>query len=209
MRIESDELGIVRDIQDTQAAVLASNPNLGDVARAKILGKPVYRGPHVTTYIEIDLRTGERAVTRVLDEDAFERKVQKAAHALVKQMRAPVDPTGVQVSVWRADMTRQPDAMKVSQILAAICEASGFSIWDLCGPRRDRRLARARQIAYHLLRVLRPDLSLPAIGRALGDRDHTTIIHGLRVFEQSQFQEPMKGWLAYPAVAALLAKVPA
>lgn len=55
---------------------------------------------------------------------------------------------------------------------------------DLVGPRRKQELVLARQISMYLLRQL-CELSLKSIGQLLGDRDHTTIIHGIKQITQA------------------------
>jgi chromosomal replication initiator protein len=55
----------------------------------------------------------------------------------------------------------------------------GLAIEDLCGPSRSRVLVTARQIAMYLCREL-TDMSLPKIGQAFGNRDHTTVMHANR-----------------------------
>jgi chromosomal replication initiator protein len=54
---------------------------------------------------------------------------------------------------------------------------------DVLGPRRFRKLVRARWDAMARIRALtRPDgkpPSYPQIGEWLGGRDHTTVMHGL------------------------------
>jgi chromosomal replication initiator protein len=47
----------------------------------------------------------------------------------------------------------------------------------LLGKRRDKRTALARQVAMYLLRK-QNHCRLAEIGKLLGDRDHTTILHG-------------------------------
>ena len=94
----------------------------------------------------------------------------------------------------------------VVSILVAVTEATGYPVEDVLGPRCPRRLCRARQMAYHLLRVLRTDMSFPAIGRVMGRRDHTTIQSGLKKFEKTKGEEPLTTWMAHPAVVKLLAK---
>ena len=44
---------------------------------------------------------------------------------------------------------------------------------------RGRKITRVRQIAYYLCRM-HTTRSLPEIGRIFGERDHTTILHGVR-----------------------------
>lgn len=55
---------------------------------------------------------------------------------------------------------------------------------DLIGPSRLRPLVRPRQRAMLLARRIRPDLSLPNLGRRLGGRDHTTVLHGAKRAER-------------------------
>jgi chromosomal replication initiator protein len=77
-------------------------------------------------------------------------------------------------------ITFKPTAYdRVSQILKEVSQAYGVTINDLRGDSRLRHIARPRQIAYVRLRD-ETDLSLPAIGRIMGNRDHTTILYGIR-----------------------------
>lgn len=52
-----------------------------------------------------------------------------------------------------------------------------------CKPRY-RAVARPRQVAMYLIRDLCPHFSYPRIGRMMGGRDHTTIMHGVRTIEK-------------------------
>lgn len=53
---------------------------------------------------------------------------------------------------------------------------------DLCGKRRTRDIALARQMAMYLARDL-TELSLPKIGEEFGGRDHTTVLYAVRKIE--------------------------
>lgn len=50
---------------------------------------------------------------------------------------------------------------------------------EMKSARRNREVARPRQIAMYLCKAFTP-ASLPSIGRRFGGRDHTTVIHALR-----------------------------
>jgi hypothetical protein len=63
-------------------------------------------------------------------------------------------------------------------ILRIVSEVTGFEQDALCSDSRVARLVRARQIAMFLM--VRAKASLPSVGRALGHRDHTTVLHGAR-----------------------------
>ena len=61
-------------------------------------------------------------------------------------------------------------------IIAATAEFYGLTVGDLKGPGKTRPVSHARQVAMYLTRSL-IDISLPAIGRVFGDRDHSTVLY--------------------------------
>jgi chromosomal replication initiator protein len=67
--------------------------------------------------------------------------------------------------------------------MAQTAQYFGISLDDLCGQSRSRVLVTARQIAMYLCREL-TDMSLPKIGQAFGNRDHTTVMHAERKIRQ-------------------------
>ena len=58
-----------------------------------------------------------------------------------------------------------------------------ISLNDLLSARKQRAIARPRQIAMFLAKELTPR-SLPDIGRRFGGRDHTTVLHAVRRIEK-------------------------
>lgn len=68
-------------------------------------------------------------------------------------------------------------------IKRAVAEYYGITITDLCNGGRSVHFSHPRQVAWSLIRDLRPKVSLPAIGRAFGRRDHTTVLSGLKAIE--------------------------
>jgi hypothetical protein len=65
------------------------------------------------------------------------------------------------------------------QILAAVSERFDVPLNHIKGERRTRTIMVARQVAYVLCAQLTGS-SLPAIGRAFGGRDHTTVLHAMK-----------------------------
>lgn len=61
-------------------------------------------------------------------------------------------------------------------IKRVVARAYGLSVIDIESSRRTQPIVRPRQIVCYLSATM-TRRSLPAIGRALGDRDHTTILH--------------------------------
>jgi chromosomal replication initiator protein len=70
-------------------------------------------------------------------------------------------------------------ARTVEEIQQATCERLGVSPEALRSPDRSAQVAWARQVAMYLAREL-TDATLPAIGRAFGGRNHTTVLHACR-----------------------------
>ena len=70
----------------------------------------------------------------------------------------------------------------VNRILDATADLFNFSVDQITGGSRRRPLVDARQIAMYVTRNM-TDLSYPEIGRAFGNRDHTTVIHAVRKIE--------------------------
>lgn len=65
-----------------------------------------------------------------------------------------------------------------AEIIAVVAASYGVSLTEMAGPSRREPLVTARQIAMYLIRTL-TDLSLPKIGKQLGGRDHSTVLHGV------------------------------
>ena len=65
-----------------------------------------------------------------------------------------------------------------TRIIQETAEKYQLEVTDITGQSRKPRFVAARQEACYLLR--QAGYSYPQIGRFLGDRDHTTIVHGER-----------------------------
>ncbi len=83
-----------------------------------------------------------------------------------------------------ADTLRASDRkVTVEEIQRKVSEHYNIRLSDLIGPRRLRTIARPRQVAMYLAKQL-TSRSLPEIGRRFGNRDHTTVMHGVRRIEE-------------------------
>jgi chromosomal replication initiator protein len=72
----------------------------------------------------------------------------------------------------------------ISNIKLAVCAHFGVTVVDLTSERRTPpKLLRARHLAFYLCRELTPK-SYPEIGRRMGGRDHTTILHACKKIER-------------------------
>lgn len=71
------------------------------------------------------------------------------------------------------------DGTPARRIQAIVARVYGIPDGAMISPRRGRIWAWPRQSAMMLARDLMPELSLPAIGRRFGNRDHTTVMHAI------------------------------
>ena len=69
-------------------------------------------------------------------------------------------------------------AVSVESIQEEVCRHYGITIAELIGDKRDKRVVMPRQVAMYLAREL-TQTSLPALGRAFGGRDHTTVLYAV------------------------------
>ncbi|MCA9106563.1 MAG: hypothetical protein KDA83_14165 [Planctomycetales bacterium] len=72
-----------------------------------------------------------------------------------------------------------PAEIDPKQLLRVVAKLSELRVADLKGTSRRRSMVLARSVAIYLLRHL-TSLSLEAIGKLLGNRDHTTVLHAVR-----------------------------
>lgn len=84
-------------------------------------------------------------------------------------------------------MTIRIPAVEIKRAAAAVAK---LTVEHLEGQQRSRPIARARQRAMYVIRELRPDLSSTYIGIIFGDRDHTTVLHALKVVPARMAADP-------------------
>jgi chromosomal replication initiator protein len=83
-----------------------------------------------------------------------------------------------------ADILRASDKkITIDQILKTTCEYYNIRLADITGSSRARAVARPRQMAMYLSKTL-TTRSYPEIARKIGNRDHTTVLYGVRKIEE-------------------------
>jgi len=87
---------------------------------------------------------------------------------------------------------QSPKPVTIQRIVVAVANFYKFSPADLLAPNRKREIVRIRQIAIYLAKTI-TNRSLPDIGRRIGGKDHTTVLHAIRKIEALLAREP---WLA-------------
>jgi hypothetical protein len=64
-------------------------------------------------------------------------------------------------------------------LIAAFAAENGVTFNDLTGRSREQRISHLRQDCWAEIKRLRPDISLPSLGKLFDGRDHTTVLHGI------------------------------
>ncbi|HRF46136.1 MAG TPA: chromosomal replication initiator protein DnaA [Anaerolineales bacterium] len=113
--------------------------------------------------VQSNIRELEGALVRVL------------AYADLTNQPLTVDLAGTAI----ADLLPRRRTLTANQIISTVADYYRSSPQQLMGPDRSRETAWARQVAMYLIRE-ESEASLPAIGDALGGRDHTTIMYGCK-----------------------------
>ena len=70
----------------------------------------------------------------------------------------------------------------IDEIQRTVCQFYRVDRTEMSSKRRARAVVRPRQVAMYLAKVLTPR-SYPEIGRKFGGRDHSTVIHAVRLIE--------------------------
>jgi len=79
--------------------------------------------------------------------------------------------------------TRTKKNITTKHLIDAICEFYSLELDDLMGKTREKRIAMPRQVLMYLMRVELKQ-SFPSIGKELGGRDHTTVMHAHNKIEK-------------------------
>jgi chromosomal replication initiator protein len=142
------------------------------------------------TRVAILLRKAQQANIALPDEVAFFigkrfrsniRELEGALHRVVANAHF----TGSTISLEFAKealrdlLALQDRLITMDNIQKTVAEYYKIRVADLLSKRRNRSIARPRQVAMALSKEL-TNHSLPEIGDAFGGRDHTTVIHACR-----------------------------
>ena len=85
----------------------------------------------------------------------------------------------------------QPKARQINAqvVMQTISDYYGITVDDLTNQSRRREITVPRQIAMYLTREL-TTMSLPQIGQAFGNRDHSTVLHACKTVEKNIRETP-------------------
>jgi chromosomal replication initiator protein len=154
------EWGLMTDVQppdlETRIAILRKK------AESDHLGVSDAVLEVIATKVASNIRELEGALIRV--------------SAFASLQRAPADVQMTEYVLKDLFPDGRDRIISVQDIIDEVAAYFSISPEELCSASRSRQLVNARQIAMYLTREL-TDLSLPRIGRAFGNRDHSTVMH--------------------------------
>ena len=163
--------GLLADIQmpdyETRMAILQKKAELDNYR----IDNAVLQ--YTATNIKSNIRELEGALTKLIAYSRLESRditVDLAEEAL-KEFISP-------------DEHRQVTA---ELIIETVAEHFNISVSDLKGSRRNSEIVQPRQIAMYLCRYM-IDMPFKAIGDALGKKDHSTVMHGIKKIEDDMTQ---------------------
>jgi chromosomal replication initiator protein len=139
------------------------------------------------SYVEIARRQMERHLERIEAKVETERKrrldeqhAREAAEAVEREAEKARRQAELEAEAARAAAEiRSMGIIPIGAILSACAVFYGVPVSSLFAERRTKDIVKPRQIAMYLAKELTPR-SLPDIGRRIGGRDHTTVLHGVR-----------------------------
>ena len=177
--------GLIADVQppdfETRMAILRTK---AERARARVPDDVL---AYIAHKIPSNIRELEGALTRVL------------AHSNL--MRAPLSVDTAHIAL-ESILARSED-ITPERILATVAHHFDLSEEELIGRSRARSVSVPRQLAMYLIRE-ETGTSLPQIGKLLGGRDHTTVMHGCaKIGNQIEASSQLRrDWLAIKEMLA-------
>jgi chromosomal replication initiator protein len=156
--------------------------------------------PELETRVAILLKKAEREAVYIPSDAAFfiaervrsnVRELEGALRRVIANARFAGRPISIdQVkSALRDLIAIQARQVGIDNIQKTVADYYKLRMSDLLSKKRNRSLARPRQVAMALSKEL-TNHSLPEIGDAFGGRDHTTVLHACRKVEELREMSP-------------------
>lgn len=161
------EWGLIADIQppdyETRMAILRKNAETYD----RQIDEEIIK--YIATNIKSNIRELEGAFNKVMASSKLEKKevTLELAEQALKDIISP----------------NEQKVITPDYIISVVAEHYHVTVAELCGNKRSSKIVMPRQIAMYLCREI-IDTSLKTIGKNLGNRDHTTIMHGIEKIEK-------------------------
>jgi chromosomal replication initiator protein len=159
--------------------------------------------PELETSAAILISKGEAAGVVLPEEVAFfiakrirsnVRELEGALRRVIANSRFTGQPITIEFAkdALRDLLSLQAKLVTIENIQKTVADYFKVRVSDLLSERRNRSIARPRQVAMALAKELTSH-SLPEIGDAFGGRDHTTVIHACRRIKELRDVEQRVG----------------
>ena len=160
------EWGLIADIQppdyETRMAILSKKAE----SVGKVIDEEIFK--YIASNIKSNIRELEGAFNKIVAYSKLNNVdiTMEIAEEALKDIIYP----------------DKPKEITPMYILSEVCDAYNVSIEEVTSKKRNAELVEPRQVVMYLCRHL-TDFSLADIGKILGKKDHTTIIHGVNKIE--------------------------
>ena len=170
------EWGLIADIQppdyETRMAILRKNAENCD----RVIDEEIIK--YIATNIKSNIRELEGAFNKII---AFAKlnKVDLTLSLAEEALKDVIYPN-------------KPKEVTPSLIISVVAEHFNVNPEDITSKRRNSEFVQPRQVVMYLCREL-TDTSFTNIGKLLGKKDHTTIIHGVnKITSEMKINEELK-----------------
>lgn len=171
------EWGLIADIQppdyETRMAILKKNAENYN----KVINEEIFQ--YIATNIKSNIRELEGAFNKVI--------------AYSKLNKVEINLSSVQEALKDIISPNEKKQITSGLIVEVVAEHFGITPEDIMSKRRNTEYVLPRQICMYLCRKYTDD-SLQSIGKAVGKKDHTTVIHGIeKITEDIEKNDELKG----------------
>ncbi len=159
--------GLIADIQppdyETRMAILKKNAENFN----RKIDDEIFQ--YIATNIKSNIRELEGAFNRIIAKSKIENQSEITLDLAEDALKDIINPD-------------KPKEITPSLIIEVVAEQFGVSPEDITSKKRNSEFVQPRQVVMYLCRKL-TDTSYVNIGKLLGKKDHTTIIHGVNKIE--------------------------
>ena len=166
--------GLIADIQppdyETRMAILKKNAENFN----RQIDDEIFQ--YIATNIKSNIRELEGAFNRIIAKSKIENQSEITLGLAEDALKDIINPD-------------KPKEITPSLIIEVVAEQFGVSPEDITSKKRNSEFVQPRQVVMYLCRKL-TDTSYVNIGKLLGKKDHTTIIHGVNKIEDELDSNP-------------------
>jgi len=165
--------GLLADIQapelETRIAIIKKKASDGGITIKDEIAESIAK------LIRTNVRELEGALTRIV--------------AMAELQNVPINKKLVKLALHAFSPSKTLQKADQEKIIKLVCQTFKISPSALSGKGRTHHLALGRQVAMYLLRI-EGGLRYTEIGKLLGNKDHSTVIHAIKKIEQLISADP-------------------